>query len=440
MAGMSEPSTPKPNAPSDDDAYIRKARKAGGSTMIIAVLVVIILVLAVVAGAYAAGWIGKKTTSNTGPPATNNTTKKVLWKPECGGSLTSGGSTFVYPLMAVWTSDYAGLACNSTGANGATTTQINYQSVGSGSGITGLTDGIYIYGASDAPLTYAQTQALKSGVVTMPDSSGAVTVIYNLAVKNGAGAAVPLNLSGPVIAAIYLGKITTWNDPAITAINAGITIPATAITVEHRSDGSGTSYAFSTFLSDENSTWKTTVGASTTPAWPTGIGDKGSEGVAGAVASTTGAIGYDELNYAQEAGTALEIAKVQNPAGNWISPTVTDTGYAVANASNLPSPTGNWSGYSIENGGGAGTYPIVTLTYLMIYTDIGKAPVYSNSYTMSQATALVDFLWWITHTGQNSSVGLFYVPLPAVMVAEDVAAIADIEFNGATLVSHAPST
>lgn len=431
-------SPPSANAPdmseSSDESYVRKSQGTKSSTMIIVALVVIVIILAVVAGAYAGGYIGKKA-STTPPPATNQTAQ---WLPACGGSLTAGGSTLVYPLMAIWTADYAGQKCNSTGANGATSTEINYQAVGSGSGVSSLTNGLYIFGASDNPLTTSQSAALKSPVVTFPDAAGAVCVIYNLKVTNAAGAVEPLNLSGAVIADIYQGLVTNWNSSEITALNPGLKIPSTTITVEHRSDGSGTSFAFVTFLDQESTYWKTNIPASPSPAWPTGLGQKGSVGVAGAVAGTTGAIGYDELNYAEEEGANIQYAKVQNPAGNYILPSVADTAYAVDNASNLPAPTGNWTGYSIINGGGAGTYPISTLTYLMIYTDVGTAPAYANAYTKTQATALVDFLWWIVTVGQGSSVGLFYVPLPQVLVSLDETGIGDIMYNGQALVSHAP--
>ncbi len=445
MSGANPSSTPSSTTSSgDDDAYLKKSQGRGRNTVIIAVLLVIIIALAGVAGAYATGLIGKKSTTSTSTGTGNGNNKTTptepTWYPECGGAITAGGSTFVYPLQALWTTDFAGQKCNTTGANGASATDINYQAVGSGTGVTDLTDGLFAFGASDAPLTTTQTNALKSPVVTMPDSAGAVTVIYNLKVTNtSTGKTTPLRLTGAVIEQIYNGTITNWNVTQITSLNPGTTVPSQTITVEHRSDGSGTSFAFTTFLSDASPYWASHVGASTTPNWPVGIGDHGSEGVAGAVATTTGSIGYDELNYAEEEGTALEIAEVQNPAGNYILPSVADTAYAVNNASNIPSPTGSWQNYSLENGAGAGTYPIVTLTYLMIYTDIGKAPAYSGSYTQAEATSIVDYLWWIVHQGQNDSAGLFYVPLPAVIIAEDVAAIGDIQFNGATLTSHAPA-
>jgi phosphate transport system substrate-binding protein len=438
-----------PNTASDD-AYLNRATK-GNQMVIIAILVVLILILAVVAGAYAAGWIGGKTTTNTvtvyhnNTVYKNNTTKQnntknntaPPWLPACGGPLTAGGSTLVYPLMAVWTSTYAGVKCNTTMSGGATSTEVNYNAVGSGSGITDLTDGLYVFGASDAPLTVTQNKSLPSPVVTFPDAAGTVTIAYNLKPTNSTGVVTPLHFTGPVLAEIYNGSITKWNDSRIQAINPGLTIPGTAITVEHRSDGSGTSFAFTTFLSAESTWWKTNVGASTSPAWPTGLGQKGSEGIAGAVASTSGAIGYVELNYAEEEGANVQLGEIQNPAGNYVFPSVTTTSYAVDNATNLPA-NDNFTGYAIINGVGTNTYPIATLTYIMVYKDIGSTPAYKGEYTQNQAAALVQFLWWIVHTGQNDSVGLFYVPLPSVVVSFDATEIGNILYNGATLTSHAP--
>jgi len=408
-----------PNAASgstDEGAYLRKQK--GRSTMTwVGVIVVVIVIIAVLGAGFYAGWFGKSSTSTSGGSG---------YTPPCA-SLTAAGSTFVYPLMAVWTTSYAGMACNANA--GFSQVQVNYQAVGSGAGITDLTDKLVDVGASDAPLSSAQISALPAQTVTMPDSAGAVTIIYNIPkVTTG------LNLTGPIIAAIYLGDITNWNNSAITAINPGVSIPSQAITVEHRSDGSGTTFAFSSYLSAENSTWKNSVGAATSLNWPTGQGQKGSEGVAGAVASTTGSIGYDELNYAEEEGVNVGIAKVLNPAGSYIMPTVADTASAVAAVTSFPAPTGNWTGFSIINEPGAGTYPIATLTYLMIYEDLGSA--YSGSVTQAQAQALVSFLWWITHTGQQSATGLFYVPLPSAITAVDETAINEIVYNGAALTSH----
>ncbi|MCI4358623.1 MAG: phosphate ABC transporter substrate-binding protein PstS [Thermoplasmata archaeon] len=411
-----------PTGSTTDDAYVRKSGQGKSRTTTIAAVAVIIVIALALGGAYAGGLILKPKASTPG------------YKIPCG-SLTAAGSTFVYPLMAVWAASVASAPCDTTNAGGATAAQVNYQAVGSGSGVTELTQRLINIGASDAPLTTTQTNALPDPVVTMPDSAGAVAVIYNLKVTNATGATVPLDLTGPVIAQIFAGNITTWNNTAITALNPGDKIPGTAIVIEHRSDGSGTTFAFTSYLSSESSYWKGKYGAATSINWPAGsFGQKGSEGVAGAVATTTGAIGYDELNYAQEEGANLETAAVQNPNGGYVIPSVSDTALAIGSASSLPSPTGSWQNFTVLNAAVAGAYPIATFTYLMIYQDVGKA--YGSSFTMVQAQELVSFLWWITHTGQNDSAGLFYVPLPATVIAVDVTAIADITYNGAHLTSH----
>ncbi|HEV2520131.1 MAG TPA: phosphate ABC transporter substrate-binding protein PstS [Thermoplasmata archaeon] len=430
----SSPSTNDASAPSAGDmAYVRRSGQSRGNTWVIAAVVIVVVIALVVGGGYYAGLWGKAKPSPNNNGCTTNCTK-AAFKIPCG-SLTAAGSTFVYPLMAVWASDVAGLPCNSTNSGGASSAQVNYQPVGSGTGVTDLTQKLVDIGASDAPLTTTQTNALPGPVVTLPDSAGAVSVIYNLKVTNSAGTVVPLNLSGSVIAQIFQENITVWNNSAITALNPGSKIPGTPIVIEHRSDGSGTTFAFTSYLSLESNYWKGKYGAATAINWPAGsFGQKGSEGVAGAVASTAGAIGYDELNYAQEEGLNVASAAVQNPSGAYIVPTVADTQLAIASAASFPSPTGSWQNFTVLNAAVAGAYPIATFTYLMVYTDVGK--VYGSSITQVQAQELVSFLWWITHTGQNASAGLFYVPLPHSVIAVDEAAIADIFYNGVALQSH----
>ncbi|MCI4368781.1 MAG: substrate-binding domain-containing protein, partial [Thermoplasmata archaeon] len=261
--------------------------------------------------------------------------------------------------------------------------------------------------------------------------AGAVTLTYHVNKLQG------LNLTGPILAAIYLGQITNWNVSAITSINPGVVIPTLPIVPVVRADGSGTTFAFTSYLSAENTTWKSTIGAATKVSFPTvsgEIGAIGSEGVAGAVATTNGAIGYVELNYAEEEGANVGIAKILNPAGNYIAPTVADTALAVNAISSFPQPTDNWSGFSILNQPGAGTYPIATFTYIFVYEDL--TTIY-KAVTQPIAQALVSFLWWITHDGQTSATGLFYVPLPSLVVTSVCEpALQDITYNGAAQPSH----
>ncbi|MCI4347036.1 MAG: phosphate ABC transporter substrate-binding protein PstS [Thermoplasmata archaeon] len=428
MSGSGPASQAGSNAPpstagAEAEAYLRKAAGRKTTTWVLAVVAVVVVV-ALVGGAYAAGWI-KPASSASGSG----------YEPPCA-SLSAAGSTFVNPLMQAWTYQYSTLACHATA--GATQVQVNYQPVGSGTGITDLTGKLVNIGASDAPLTTAQQTALPAPVITMPESAGAVTVIYDLTVKDASGAVVPIKLSGPVLALIFNTNITNWNDSKIAALNPGITIPSQLITVVHRSDGSGTTFAFTTYLSAESAYWSSHISYGVKVNWPTStIGQPGSTAVAGYVNGHVGAIGYDELNYAHYAGTTTFFASILNHAGNYILPDVTNTAAALAAVpvASFPVPTANWSGFSIINEAGASTYPIATLTYLMVYTDLGK--VYGSGFSQAQAQALVSFLWWITHTGQASAAGQYYVPFSSGMVSSVCeAAIADIHYNGAALVSH----
>lgn len=401
---------------SDDDAYLRKASRRRSQTWVFAIVAVVVVV-ALVGGAYAAGWIGKSGTSPS--------TQGYCAPGSASATLTGAGSTFVYPLMNVWTTDYQS-ACG---------TSVNYNAVGSGSGISQLTARSVQFGASDAPLSYSQTSQLPAPAVTMPDSGGAVAILYNLpGIASG-----QLNLSVAVVANIYLGVTTNWNDSSIASINPGLKMPNLAITVVHRSDGSGTTFAFTSWLASGSSSWVSNIGPpGTTVNWKVGqVGASGSPRLANTVSTTSGAIGYAELNYAKLNGGAggVPYAKIQNPAGNYIWPNATNTATAIGEiASSLPAPTGNWSKVTAINQAGAQTYPIATLTYIVVYQDLGHA--YGSGLSATQAAALASFLWWITHTGQASATGLFYVELPASIVHVDETAIGDLQYNGATLKSH----
>lgn len=336
------------------------------------------------------------------------------------GALSGAGSTFVNPLMTTWSQQYNAENC----------IQVNYQAVGSGTGITDLTNKLVDFGASDAPLSAAQRALLPGPAVTIPESAGAVVIIYNIP-----GVTATVDLSGAVIAKIYLGTITNWNDPAIASLNTGVSLPSQTISVVHRSDGSGTTFAFTSYLSAEDSTWASTVGRGTTVAWPAGSGAPKSAGVSSAVSQTAGAIGYVELTYALSASPAIAYANVENPAGVFVHANLTTTAAAVAaGAGNLPTGTGDWYNVSLLNQPGANAYPITTFTYLLVYADLGK--VYGSSLSMGSANQLVQFLWWAVHSGQSASAGLFFVALPGNVVTLDETTIGSIVYNGAALTSH----
>jgi phosphate transport system substrate-binding protein len=236
-----------------------------------------------------------------------------------------------------------------------------------------------------------------------------------------------------VIAAIYLGDITNWSSPQIAALNPGVVIPAMPIITVHRLDGSGTSFAFTSYLSQENATWSSEYGRGLTVNWPVGEGAKGSTGVAGTVGITPGAIGYDELAYADL--NHLTFAAVENSGGSFILANQSNVQQAVTEgASGLPPGTGDWYNVSLLNQPGSGTYPIVTFSYLMVYSDL--TTVYGSSMTQAEATALGHFIYWVLTAGQSFSPGVFYIPLPANVVQADETTLALMTYNGASVSTH----
>jgi phosphate transport system substrate-binding protein len=302
-------------------------------------------------------------------------------------TLTGAGATFPYAIYSKWFSEYA----TKTGVN------INYQSIGSGGGIRQLTEGTVDFGASDAPMSDDEMAKLKVPVIHVPTVLGAVVLSYNLPEVTQ-----PLKLTGAVIADIFMGKITKWNDGKIAALNPGVKLPGSDILVVHRSDGSGTTYIFSDYLSDVSPSWKSGPGKGKELQWPVGIGGKGNEGVAGQVKQTPGSIGYVELVYARQ--NKLPYALVQNAAGKMIEPTLESVTAAGATA-NLP-PTTDFR-VSIVNAPGADAYPIASFTFLLIPTS------YANP---AKGKALIAFVKWAIHDGQKFAGSLDYSPLPAKVV------------------------
>ncbi|MCI4325535.1 MAG: phosphate ABC transporter substrate-binding protein PstS [Thermoplasmata archaeon] len=407
---MSAPSTPpvgsltpaSPSTNAADRAHLPTKRRTG--PILVVVIVVVIVAVLLGYGATAGGWFNH---SNSGAACAADSQ-----------GLTGAGSTFVYPLMNTWTTQYAQV-CN---------VDVNYQAIGSSSGITSLEDKAVDFGASDAPLSPLQRAALPGPTLTIPETAGGVVLLYNLP-----GFIPILNLSGPVIAAIYLGDITNWSAPQIAALNPGVVIPAMPIITVHRLDGSGTSFAFTSYLSQENATWSAQYGRGLTVNWPVGEGAKGSTGVAGTVGITPGAIGYDELAYADL--NHLTFATVENDAGSFILANQSNVQEAVSEgASGLPAGTGDWYNVSLLNQPGSGTYPIVTFSYLMVYADL--TTVYGSSMTQSEANALGHFIYWVLAAGQSFSPGVFYIPLPANVVQADQTTLGLLTFNGAPVSTH----
>ena len=335
-------------------------------------------------------------------------------------SLVGGGATFPYPLISKWSSVYVNL----------TGVKVNYQAIGSGGGVSQIIAKTLDFAGTDAPLN-ATERSRAPGLLHIPETIGAVTAAYNL----GSGFPSGLNLTGQILADIFLGTITTWDNASIAALNPGVTLPTSAITVVHRSDGSGTTFVWTSYLHVASSTWPTTL-VGKNPNWPVGIGKPGNAGVAGYVKQNANTIGYVELAYTVQ--NSMAVAKVQNPAGNFILPTLNSTKAAAEGAAPvLPAPDGDWSSVSILDAAGANSYPISTLTYLLVYKELN---VLGSSMTQPKAKGLVDFLWWAVHdtvagqpAGQSYSAALVYVPLPQSVVTLDETGIRMITYNGQTL-------
>jgi phosphate transport system substrate-binding protein len=386
-------------------------RPASSRTGMYAAVAIVVILLLIVVGAYAGGYLTPKSTSSNGctPPAAR---------------ITGEGSTLVFPLMYYWQTQWSSLASGSS---------VNYLGVGSTSGINGITGESVDFGASDAPLNPAQRAAPVSGdakqpLEMIPESAGAAVPIYNLA-----GLKVPLNFTGKILAEIYMGNITKWNDPQITAINTvdAAELPNATIIPVHRYDGSGTTFVFSSFLSSDDSTWAALYGHATTITWPSfEVPQTGNAGVAGYVKGTADTIGYVDVNFALTQSVAF--GAVQNPAGNYILANTTNIASALADSTSvMPAPTADWYNYTVENSPGAQDYPISTFTYVLVYQDMGKA--FGSLITQAQVDNLVSFLHWIVTVGQQYATSLFYVPLPSNVVTSDQSVINAMTYNGASI-------
>jgi phosphate transport system substrate-binding protein len=316
--------------------------------------------------------------------------------------INGAGATFPFPLYSKWFNEYNKLHPD---------LKFNYQSIGSGGGIKQITERTVDFGASDAPMSDAEL-AKTPGLIHVPTVLGAVAVVYN-------GAPTGLKLSGSALAEIFLGKITRWNDPKIAASNPGMKLPDVAITVAHRSDGSGTTAVFTDYLAKVSPEWKTQVGAAKSVKWPVGLGGKGNEGVTGLVKSTPGTIGYVELAYANQ--NKLTTAALQNADGNFVHPSVESTSMAAA-AATIPADFR----VSITNSKGKDAYPISSFTYILIYKDQSDA---------AKGKALGQFLWWAIHDGQKLAKPLDYAPLPAAVVTKVEAALKTINVAGKSVIA-----
>jgi phosphate transport system substrate-binding protein len=313
--------------------------------------------------------------------------------------ITGAGATFPYPIYSKWFAEYNKLHPN---------VEINYQSIGSGGGIRQVTNQTVFFGATDGPMTPDQMQAAPGKILHIPTVLGAVVPIYNIE-----GVSQELKFTGPLLADIFLGKITKWNDPAIAKVNPGVNLPGADITVAHRSDGSGTSYIWVDYLAKVSPEWKTKVGVATSVNWPAGVGGKGNEGVSGIVKQTPGAIGYVELIYALQ--NKIAYGTVQNAAGEFVKATTQAvTAAAAVAAKSMPKDFR----VSITNAPGPGVYPISSFTWLLLY---------ENPKDKGQAKIFVDFLKWALTDGQKFAADLGYAPLPDEVVKLEMAVISQIK-------------
>ena len=316
--------------------------------------------------------------------------------------LTGAGATFPYPIYSKWFSDYAQ----------ATGVKINYQSIGSGGGIRQLSEQTVDFGASDGPMTDQELAQAKGGAVLhFPTVMGAVVITYNVP-----GVAKPLNFSGDVIADIFSGKITKWNDARIVAQNHGVTLPNSDILVVHRSDGSGTTYIFSDYLTSVSPPWSSTLGKGKDIKWPVGLGGKGNEGVAGQVKQTPGSIGYIELAYAKQ--NQLPSANIRNADGRFVMPSIASV---TAAAASMKLPKNTDYRISIVNAPGKDSYPISSMTWILVY---------QNQSDRVKGTKLVNFLRWAYRDGEKSAATLDYAPLPASMVSQLQSRLKTIRVDG----------
>jgi phosphate transport system substrate-binding protein len=299
-------------------------------------------------------------------------------------NINGAGATFPYPIYSKWFSEYSQLHPS---------VKINYQSIGSGGGIRQVSEGTVDFGATDGPMTDDQLKSAKVKVMHIPTVLGAVVPVYNIP-----GVNKDLNFSGDVIGDIYLGKIAKWNDSRIAKDNPGVSLPDKSILPVYRSDGSGTTYIFTDFLSKVNSDWATKVGKATSVKWPTGIGQKGNEGVAGMVRQSPYSFGYVELIYAEQ--NKMSFGSVRNAAGKFVrASTGGVTAAAAAASKSMPADYR----VSITNAAGADSYPISSFTWLLIPT---------HATDPAKAKALADFLGWMLDHGEAEAAAMTYAPLP----------------------------
>ncbi|MCI4349228.1 MAG: phosphate ABC transporter substrate-binding protein PstS [Thermoplasmata archaeon] len=332
-------------------------------------------------------------------------------------TLLGEGASFVLALMSQWEAGY----------QPSSHARINYNPAGSGAGVTALTDRVVDFAATDEPLQGAQQSALPGPVVTMPIAGGSLAIVYNLP-----GASTPLQLTGSALAAIYLGKISSWSDPRLQGLNPSLVLPSQPISTVHRADSAGTTFVLSDYLSQDSADWKSGPGTGIQVSWPSTPSPSeaitGNSALGKYVLRTPYSLGYVDLTDVLSL-PGLAYAKMGNPSGSFVLPTLVNSLSAIADRSAgypFPSPTGDWRNVSMVNAPGAGDYPLAMLAYLFAFQhlDQGFAP------SFNRAIVIVDWLNWTVGAGQSFLTGLNYVPLPAALLQEDRSGIASMTFAG----------
>ncbi len=326
--------------------------------------------------------------------------------------LNGSGASFPFPLIDAWRVEYQKIKPE---------ININYQSIGSGGGVKQFTEKIVDFGATDAPLTSLEMEKAREAV-HIPETIGSIIVSYNIPGVPDSG----LKLTGPILAGIYLGEITRWNDPQIQKLNPNLLLPAQNIIVVHRSDGSGTTFVWTDYLSKVSNEWKAQVGKGKSIQWPTGIGAPGNEGVASTVKSTPYAIGYVELSYALT--TRMTYAYLENQEGNFIEPSIDSVRAAVASSATLlPRGDESWEQVSTTDAPGKDSYPISSFSYLLLYKELSTNPRIDS---LDKARSLVDFVSWVITDGQQFADDLGYVALPDNVVTLNQDTLSSLTYKG----------
>ena len=387
-----------------------RVSRPGVSNMLFAVVAVVVVAVAAAVVLFSLGKVSSSSTTSSANTSTASTISLDFTSPL---TISAGGSTFVNPVMEVWIYVYQ------EETNGQVT--INYESLGSGAGISGLFSGLYEYAGSDAPVSQAYLNANASGrtILEIPETLGGVAIFYNIP-----GVTQSLNLTGPVLASIYDQNITKWNDPQIASLNPGVSLPDQNIVVIHRSDGSGTTFALTTYFSKVDPGWAKAIGVGTFVDFPNSpnpeLSAKGSGGVAALVNETQYSIGYADTYYALS--NRLTTAAIQNSAGVFLQPSIASVAAAAAAFSTQLQSNAT---FSITDAPGASSYPISTFTYLLVFAHQSNPQV---------ADAIATFFWYIIHAGQSKGPILQYPELPAQIVTQDEALIAQITYNGQSYV------